>query len=168
LAYGLKEVRRNPDLSDEFYESLQQNSSVFRLESWFSFQRVIGRSSAIFNRTSYGLMNSDVLFSNELFRLGGLKSLRGHNERQFFSQEYVINQLEYRLFFETQSYFFLFYDQLIYRGLSFSDQPWGTGLGISLATQSGQFNFVIAGGSSASQRLDFSNAKIHFGYTATF
>ena len=61
-----------------------------------------------------GLLNPR-LFINDLFRLGGLNSLRGFNENQFYTSAYAVATAEFRQFIGADSYVFLFADQAYLR-----------------------------------------------------
>jgi len=117
-------------------------------------------------------MVSDRLFLNELYRLGGLNSIRGFNEYNFYASEYIIGTLELRVYLNNFSNVFLLYDQsyLSYdlEAAAFSDTPFGIGTGMNLQTDNGQFLLVFALGKSKDQPLDLRYSKIHFGYAATF
>lgn len=164
LYFSDRQVKRNASLPDEYYDSIQQSSVFFSFLGEVAMQKRMGNISAVYTQLSIAHMANDQLFNNELFRLGGLQSLRGFNEKQFFLSSYLVNQLEYRLFFEEESFLFLFYDQLVYE----DDHPFGVGLGFSLKTNNGQFRFALASGKSNTQDMNFSNAKIHFGFQTRF
>jgi len=106
-------------------------------------------------------------FSNQLYRIGGLQTLRGFNEQFFFTSSYFISQMEWRLFFEEESYLFAFYDQ----GFLHTERwqlPLGLGGGFSLLTNSGLFSFALAVGRSQDIPFELANMKIHFGYLSRF
>jgi hemolysin activation/secretion protein len=117
-------------------------------------------------------MINDNLFLNDLFRLGGLNSLRGFNENFFYASDYFTGTLETRMYIGEYSNIFAFYDQgYVYYNLGQSnneDTPFGIGLGMNLATNAGVLRLVFALGKSNSQSLDFKFSKIHVGYFATF
>ena len=108
------------------------------------------------------------LLQNELYRLGGLSSLRGFNEKDIFARHYFLSRMEFRSFFEERSYAYVFYDQLIYQRRDLRDYPFGVGLGFALATSAGQFTFALAVGDSNNQSISFSTMKAHFGYVSRF
>ncbi len=107
-----------------------------------------------------------------MFRLGGLNTLRGFNENQFFASNYVLSNAELRMHFESNSFLFLFYDQsYIVTDIgdeTSSDEPFGFGLGLQLNTKSGDFKFAYALGKSNSQVINFNLSKIHFGIINRF
>jgi hemolysin activation/secretion protein len=118
------------------------------------------------------LFNNNNIFLNDLHRIGGLKTLRGFNENNFFASRYGVATLEYRLYTDETSYLLLFYDQgYIYNQLDIQhreDLPLGFGAGLSFLTRAGVFNFVYSLGASSSQKLNFNLSKIHFGLVSRF
>ena len=107
------------------------------------------------------------IFSNELFRIGGLKSLRGFDEESILASDYTIFKLEYRYLMETNSYLFLFINGASWHRKSrtnpASDTPIGFGTGITFQTKLGIFSVSYALGREFSNPIYFKNAKIHFG-----
>ncbi len=168
LKAGTKQIRRNPALPESFYDTLIRKTTSYQLQFGVRGQKTIARRSALYMSASGGGIWNKNLFESELYRLGGLATLRGFNENVFFARQYGINQLEWRQYFETSSYFFLFYDQAWFRMIQGTQHPYGVGAGFSLDTSSGLLNFVMAVGGSSSTNLDFANTKVHIGYQATF
>ncbi|WP_425389979.1 hypothetical protein [Ekhidna sp.] len=168
LGGGRKKVEKNVSLPDTYYDSIQLNTDFYRIESHASYQLKVLKRQTFFHSLRAGFLSNDDLLRNELYRLGGLSTLRGFNEKSIFASSYLLSRMEFRSFFEDRSYAFVFYDQLFYRRSQFSDQPFGLGLGFSLVTSSGQFSFAFAVGDSKSQPISFSTMKAHFGYIARF
>jgi len=79
---------------------------------------------------------------------------------------------EIRLFFEESSFLFAFVGQawMTISGHNSNDQqyPLGFGLGLQLATRSGDFSFSYALGSSRESSIDLNQSKIHFGLISRF
>ena len=168
VGIGNKIISRNPDIADQFYDTLELNTNVFQLDLGFIFQKEIAKTFSFFQTASFSIIENNALLNNERYRIGGLNSLRGFNEKSIFADKYFLSRTELRSFFERGSFLYLFYDQLFYSNGDFNDAPKGTGIGFSLKTLSGQFNFALAIGDSKNQSLDFSNLKAHFGFVAKF
>ena len=114
---------------------------------------------------------SPTIFENELYRFGGLNTLRGFNEEQLFASTKGQLTLEYRFLLDENSNVFLFYDQCFYENTSLSyknDHPLGFGGGISFGSKIGVFSITYALGREQANPIDFRSSKIHFGYTAYF
>ncbi|MCX7861632.1 MAG: hypothetical protein N2449_01395 [Bacteroidales bacterium] len=116
-----------------------------------------------------GGIQQPVHFRNELFRVGGSKSIRGFDEESFWAQKYGLSSLEGRFILDRNTQLFLFYDKMMYRSLNrTTDYPWSVGAGAELNTTAGVFFISYALGSQLHQPLDFKTAKIHFGYKNLF
>ena len=122
----------------------------------------------IFQDVQIGLLNNKELLTNELYRIGGLSTLRGFNEKNIFASQYALSRVEFRSFFEDDSFIYAFYDQLFFRRSANFDYPLGIGLGFALETTSGQFSFALASGNSKSQSFSFSEMRAHFGFITKF
>jgi outer membrane protein assembly factor BamA len=128
-------------------------------------------SWGIWLRGSGGFTQNQNLLLNDLFRLGGLKSIRGFNENYFYARSYGYLNMEQRLFFGENSFLMVFADLGILENPYFAasiDKPISFGAGINLDTGSGVFRFIYGVGKSNLQPLQFSSSRIHFGYLARF
>jgi hemolysin activation/secretion protein len=122
-------------------------------------------------KASVGVLVNENLLGNDLFRLGGLRSIRGFNENYFFANNYIYFTAEPRFYFDTCSYFMIFVDAGRLENnvkVLQTDFPLSTGLGFSLETNGGVFNLIYALGMSNSQDFSLNLSKIHFGFTGRF
>ena len=115
---------------------------------------------------------SNELFDNELFRIGGLKSLRGFDEEALFASSYTVFSFEYRFLFDKNSCFYPFVDAAYYErstvtGLV-SDYPIGMGIGIDMETRAGILTINYAVGRQFNNPIDLRAAKIHLGLINCF
>lgn len=168
---GNKKIKKNIGLPQELYEGVPDKSLqvIFRGEIDYFFQ--ISRKVVLYNHLSGGIIDNQQLFLNDLFRLGGLHTIRGFNENYFFASEYLSGTIEARLLLDQQSHLLAFFDQGIVKNnlnLQKLDHPSGFGLGLSLGLDQGHFNFIYALGNSQFQPLSFQTSKIHFGYISRF
>ncbi len=126
----------------------------------------------LLTRATGAALFNEYLFFNDLYRVGGLRTLRGFNENNFFASRYGVATAELRWFTEADAYLLLFCEQayVAYNTVSqsFEDFPLGVGAGISFNTGAGIFNFVYSMGRSREQQLAVSQSKIHFGLTSRF
>ena len=169
---GQKKIIRNPAVSDELYKDVDENSLQWKVlgeidKYWKLMNNIYFRS-----KLSGGYLNGKTLFQSDLFRIGGLRTLRGFVENEFYTSSFGIANLELRAMFSQKTYFILFFDQ----GAILQDDeqnqevdlPFGTGTGFSFSTTAGIFNFVFAMGKSNSQPFAMEYSKIHFGYISRF
>jgi hypothetical protein len=170
--WGFKNIAKNPFWADSLYANVPLRSSQWIVKAEYLHYFSIQNRGTLLFKTSLASLNNNFLVLNDLFRVGGLQTLRGHNENIFFATNYVLATLEYRYFFESESYFFLFYDQALLNRKTFqsesSDIPLGAGAGLSFTTQAGIFQVAYALGKSEGQNFAPNRAKIHVGFVARF
>lgn len=131
-----------------------------------------GRRSTIRFVAQGGRMVNDDLYANELYRMGGLKTLRGVDEASIFCSSYAIGTVEYRFVFEENSNFFLFADQAWWERRvqqEFStDTPLGFGVGTTFETKAGLFSLTYALGQQFDNPVQLRGGKVHFGFISLF
>ena len=174
LSAGNKVIKKNDKLNEAVYTGLKLNSAQYNadLEGNYFIPLKERSTLRIGNRSAY-LQNS-TLFQNELFRIGGLQSLRGFDEESIPTSQYSIFTLEYRFLFEENSYLFFFGEGGYYENHSVSftgdryDAPYGFGAGISFQTKAGIFAINYALGSQFNNPIDIRAGKVHFGIVNYF
>lgn len=147
-------------------------STQYRIRADLEFYKKVNARSVIYLASQNGIIFNDYLYLNDLFRLGGLKTIRGFNELEFFASKYALINLEWRYYIDANSYLVAFYDQsiLAYDMLSgsYSDHPSGLGAGMQFNTEQGNFKILYGLGRRNGESYSFATSKIHFGYTAIF
>jgi outer membrane protein assembly factor BamA len=115
---------------------------------------------------------TDKIYTNEMYRIGGLRTLRGFSEETIFATMWSVASVEYRYLFEENSAVYLFTDAAWYEKKSNSsyltDTPIGYGAGVNFETKSGIFTFNYALGSEFNNPILVRNAKISFGFRNVF
>ena len=169
---GNKRIRRNANLSPAIYDTIDLNSVQYQLNFAFDQYHRVGKKWVLNTRLTGGKVFNDQLFLNDLYRVGGLRSLRGFNESFFFASEYLLANINLKYYLDAQSFLLFFYDQsyLANKATNFdiTDYPAGLGAGLNFSTNSGIFSFVYALGRSNEQPFSFNLSKIHFGYISRF
>jgi len=119
-----------------------------------------------------GWMVNDDLYRNELYRIGGLRTMRGVDEASIYCSAWAVGTAEYRFLFEENSNFLLFLDLGWWKDESqavpVSDDPLGFGAGTNFETKAGIFSLTYALGQQFSNPVDIRNGKVHFGFTSLF
>lgn len=170
---GNKTIKKNPKINDAVYTNLQLKSTQYQSEGEVhGFIRIKG-NSVLHLAAQYGSVFGDApVFKNELFRIGGLRTLRGFDEESIFASTYVIPTIEYRFLFSQNSNILLFAEGAWYENNSSgnynSDMPYSIGAGINFDTKAGIFSLNYALGSQQGNPIDIRAGKIHFGLTALF
>lgn len=170
---GNKIIKKNPKINDAVYTNLLMKSTQYQTEgeiNWFI--QIVG-NSVLHLGAQYGSVFGDApIFKNELFRIGGLRTLRGFDEESIFASSFVIPTIEYRFLFNQNSNILVFAESAWYEyngATSYnSDTPYSIGAGINFDTKAGIFSLNYALGSQKGNPLDLRAGKIHFGLTALF
>ncbi len=153
--------------SEELSGGLQSRNTLYAALYIPVYQDI---SLKIANHSAF--MYSERLYENELYRIGGLNSIRGFDELSLSASSYSIGNIEVRYIFEENSAFFLFYDFAWFEKRFTKNEAsfliHGTGAGIDLQTNAGVFSLVYAVGSPLDSPLNLNNSKIHIGYRNSF
>ncbi len=153
------------------YDSLDLKSVQYKFDHRIDKYWKIGKRSTVKTSAQGGIMISDDIFENEMYRIGGSRLLRGFDEESVFASLYEVLTLEYRFLLSQNSHFNLFFDGAYVEnrsGAYTNDFPFGFGAGLAFETKAGLFGVSYALGRQQSNPVDFKSAKIHFGYVNYF
>jgi hypothetical protein len=119
--------------------------------------------NSIFLQNTSNILLSDSFITNELFRFGGITSIRGFNEDSIDASLFSVFNTEYRYQFNQGIYIHSILDFGYFENktLSIKEKLYGYGIGIGLQTRAGLFKLNIANGNSENSTFNFSNTKIH-------
>jgi len=124
----------------------------------------LNKSNQIYLKNNTQILFSDTYLTNELYRFGGITSIRGFEENSIFANLASILNTEYRYILNTSIYVHSIID-LAYFENEITDQKEkliSFGFGTGLRTKAGIFKINIANGKSENQAFRFSNTKLHF------
>lgn len=170
--FGNREIKINPSINPVVYDSINLKTNSYKASGkarvFFPFLK---RHTVLLGFKG-GLIANEELFTNEIYRIGGLHTLRGFDEESIFASSYAIWTLEYRFLLEQNSYLHVFYDQAWYENQVgnqlVTDTPFGFGAGISFETKIGIFSLSYALGKQFSNPILFRASKVHFGFVNYF
>lgn len=108
-------------------------------------------------------LQSDQYIINELYRFGGINSIRGFNENSLQGNFFSSLLSEYRYLVSPDLYVHTILDYGYFSDAtsSKSDNLFGVGFGFGLLTKNGLLNMVYANGSSGNQNIQLSNSVVH-------
>lgn len=170
---GNKTIKKNSKINDIVYNNLQLKSTQYQGEGDVNLFIQLSGNNVLRVAAQYGtVFGSAPVFKNELFRIGGLRTLRGFDEESIYASSYAIPTLEYRFLFGQNSNILVFAEGAWYEnnssGVYFNDMPYSFGAGINFDTKAGIFSLNYALGSQKGNGIDVRSGKIHFGLTALF
>ena len=168
---GSKTLLNTTFVPVEVYDSLETQSLQGGIYMSSELAVPISKLVVAYSKVEIASLSTNgKLFTNDLCRLGGAKSVRGFNELEIYASSYIMFQAEARLLLNQNSRFFGFIDWAYATNevQQLSDSYLGLGGGLLLGTPSGVFQLVYAVGNSSKQSLSLAESKIHFGYVARF
>ncbi|MBO3098425.1 BamA/TamA family outer membrane protein [Gelidibacter pelagius] len=149
-------------------EDIGQSQTKLELNS-FKIVNLNLRNS-IYGQVSAAILDSDTYIENELFRFGGINSIRGFEENSLTANLYAVFNTEYRYKVSSNLYVNSIIDLAYYENqiLDLKSKLLGLGFGFGVLTQAGLFKLNYSNGSSENQSIKLSNSKIHISLSATF
>lgn len=148
--------------------TITENQSLFDITAYKIFN--FNSKNSFFLKTTTKALVSKTYFENELFRFGGINSIRGFEENSLLASFFSVLNTEYRLQFTNTMYINTIID-LAYTENKLTDTKeklFGYGFGFGILTKSGLLKLNYANGKTENQKFKLSNSKIHISLTANF
>ncbi|WP_280930817.1 ShlB/FhaC/HecB family hemolysin secretion/activation protein [Aquimarina sp. 2201CG14-23] len=147
-------------------ETINQIKGSINLRHTFKLNQ---RNSILLNNSAAAIF-SDNLFTNELFRFGGINSIRGFEENSIIASLFNVLNTEYQYILSQNLYIhsIIDYSYLEDESNDISDNLTSFGFGLGLNTQAGLFRIIFANGKNSDSNFQFSNTKVHISLNARF
>ncbi len=151
-------------------ESKGTNENQTRLTALANHIFDLGGNNSVYLQNTSSILFSETYFTNELFRFGGINSIRGFNENSIDASLFSVLNTEYRYILNPGLYIHSIIDLGYFENnpVDVKEKLYSFGLGIGLQTNGGILRFNIANGSSENQSFRFSNTKIHLSLSSQF
>jgi outer membrane protein assembly factor BamA len=173
-SFGQKNIKPNNTITSlknggfnysSLYDSVQINSYQIKAKIEAAKYFVLNKQSVLKLAANYGIIQTKNYFQNELFQIGGFKLLRGFDEENIFTNEYIVSSVEYRYLIANNSYFFAFSDGGFTKNKSNkNDYSYiSGGLGLAFETKQGILNISFAAGKRNDLPFNLRETKIHIG-----
>jgi hypothetical protein len=134
----------------------------------------LNKKNSIFISSQNYYLHSDSYIINELFRFGGINSIRGFAENSLQANLLTSIISEYRYLLSPSLYLHSILDYGYFKDQSGREESnnkgslLGVGIGIGLQTKNGLLKLAFANGSSKNQEIKFYNTLIHICYNVKF
>jgi outer membrane protein assembly factor BamA len=169
---GNRKIVKNAKVPETLYQEIPemevQAKSTINIEAYFPIIKKLVLN--ISNKTHF--ISGNKVYENEMYRFGGLTTLRGFNEESISATFATIANTELRWFIDRRTYLYIFWNGAYYEQQSINnfihDTPNGFGAGLSFDTPAGIFNITYALGKEFNNPIQFKYGKIHFGIVARF
>lgn len=141
--------------------------------------RALGSVIHLFNLTPFNTLMiknetaaliSDSYIFNELYRFGGINSIRGFNENSIDASLYSYVNIELRHLFNQNIFIHTLTDFAYFENPIFElkNNLYSLGFGFGMNSKPGLFRFIIANGTVMGEKFEFSNSNIHLSLRSRF
>ncbi|WP_054851680.1 hypothetical protein [Olleya sp. ITB9] len=130
----------------------------------------LNNKNSISFRTSIKLLNSENYLENELFRFGGINSIRGFTENSLTANNLYTLNTEYRYRLSNSVFVNSIIDVATFKNNLIKQERnlYGFGFGFGVLTKGGLLRFIYANGKQKNEAFNFSNSKIHLSIKTIF
>jgi len=145
-------------------------ANQWRLEGHINHIFQLSPRSSFFVNNTTSMLISDTYLENELFRFGGINSIRGFDENSIDASLFSTLNTEYRLLLDNNIFIHSIVDLGYFENepLSLKTELISFGFGLGIDTRGGLFRLLVANGRTAGQQFDFSSSKIHISISSRF
>lgn len=146
----------------------KQSQTAFNVDSYKIFN--LNPKNSIYTRFNGAILTSDDYLDNELFRFGGINSIRGFEENSLVANLYGVVNTEYRYRLSNGIYIHSVFDAAYFENqiTNTKEKLFGFGFGLGLLTNAGLFRLNYSSGKSENRQFRLSDSKVHVSLTATF
>ena len=130
----------------------------------------LNSKNSIFIKNQSYYLQSDSYVINELYRFGGINSIRGFNENSLQANAFTGIMAEFRYLVASNLYLHSITDYGYFQDktASVEGKLLGLGFGFGLFTKNGLFNLIYANGSTSEQTIKLSNSIVHISFKTNF
>lgn len=170
FATGFRNVDQR--LADQVESANNGRYNLYRIEGEAEYFIPTFKRQTIRVGTQGSALITQAIYDNEMYRIGGLRTIRGVDEESLYATSWAIGSIEYRFLFEENAALYAFFDQAWYEkkgvGEFITDTPIGFGAGVNFETNAGIFTFNYALGQQFDNPMRVRNAKVSFGFRSIF
>ena len=166
IGYGKRNTNNNPETA----KSSPQFSTNFNL--FYNFE--LNKKNFIFINSQNLYLKSKNYITNELFRFGGINSIRGFTENSLQGNLTAMLLTEYRYVVSSNLYINSILDYAIYQDLTNSQNPdkiknlTGIGIGTNIQTANGLLRINLTNGGTKLQEIQLFNTIVNICYNVKF
>lgn len=160
------------DITTSFGSRTQNNTELSQTDFSFETYKILNlnNKNSLFVRLTGAALVSDNYLDNELYRFGGINSIRGFEENSLVANLYGVINTEYRYRLSNTIYIHSVIDAAYFENkiTETKSKLFGFGFGLGLLTKAGLFRLNYSSGKTENAAFKLSDSKIHVSLTATF
>lgn len=167
IAYGWKETYAIDTVTNNTLKSPNFNGNL----SFSSYLSLLKRTTFKIKLSGSTIQNN-ILYENELTRIGGYKTIRGFDEESIWVSSFVLGNFEFRYLIDEKSNVFLFSDfawtESKTNNFLMVDYFQSFGFGTNISMPNGLLTLIYGMGRKIDNPFLIRTGKIHLGFTSYF
>ena len=167
IAYGWKETYALDTVANNILKSPNFNGNL----SFSSYLSLLKRTTFKI-KLSGSIIKNNILYENELTRIGGYKTVRGFDEESIWVSSFVIGNFEFRYLIDEKSNVFLFSDfawtESKTNNFLMENYLQSFGFGTNISMPNGLLTLIYGLGRNIDNPFLIRTGKIHLGFTSYF
>ncbi len=156
----------SPKVGQRTANSQTENQLKIKLLASYIFEFDKRNSLYIANHSGY--LNSKSFLQNEMYRIGGEKSIRGFNAQSLFATKYAFFNVAYRFLVSKKSFIYTITDFGQFKDLNASKKALSIGAGYQFLTNNSQVNLHYALGKINNQPFDYKTSTLNINFITYF
>ena len=167
LSYGWKQTYTNDTTSNNILRTPNFNGKL-EIDTYWD----IIRRTTLKMKLTGSIIQNDILYENELIRIGGYKTIRGFNEESIMVSSFILSNFEFRYLLDEKSNVFIFSDFAWTESKTneFLKEEYyqSFGFGTNISMKNGLLTFIYGIGRKLDNPFLIRTGKIHLGFTSYF
>ena len=167
LSYGWKQTFTNDTTSSNILRTPNFNG-MLEIDTYWD----IIRRTTLKMKLTGSIIQNDILYENELIRIGGYRTIRGFNEESIMVSSFIMSNFEFRYLLDEKSNIFIFSDFAWTESKTneFLKEHYyqSLGFGTNISMKNGLLTFIYGIGRKLDNPFLIRTAKIHLGFTSYF
>lgn len=167
LSYGWKQTFTNDTILSNILRTPNFNG-MLEIDTYWD----IIRRTTLKMKLTGSIIQNDVLYENELIRIGGYRTIRGFNEESIMVSSFIMSNFEFRYLLDEKSNVFIFSDfawtESKTNEFLKEDYYQSLGFGTNISMRNGLLTFIYGIGRKLDNPFLIRTAKIHLGFTSYF
>jgi hypothetical protein len=146
------------------------NANQYFIQAFASHNLYLNKKNIINLKSHSYYLKSNTYIINELYRFGGINSIRGFNENSLQANLFTTLMAEYRYILSQGLYIHSITDYGYFqdKASNISNNLLSLGFGFGLTTGKGLFNLVYANGTTKDQSIKLSNSIVQVSFKTSF
>ncbi|WP_432673020.1 hypothetical protein [Flavobacterium sp. SM2513] len=148
---------------------IETNQQTF-FELNFSHNLYLDKRNVVNLKSQNFYLNSTKFIINELYRFGGIQSIRGFNENSLQANTFISILTEYRFILSPNLYIHSVLDYGYYQDQTSntSNRLLGIGFGLGIQSKNGLLNLIYANGTTDEQVIKSANSVVQIKFVTNF